>query len=80
MKFLIDDFGIHAIEECLLKKLPGLFSPEVMLELDVATIESIAGETEDSKMERSSSGKKLDVLEAALDELHRLDKYHAEGE
>jgi hypothetical protein len=80
LKFFVDDFGIHAIEECLLKKLPGLFCPEVMLDLESPIIEKIAGETEDSLMERSSSDKKLEVLEAALDELHRLDQYHTEGE
>jgi hypothetical protein len=75
MKFVVDDFGIHTIEECLLKKLPDIFTPAIVIGLEDAVIENIAAESEESKVERASSMGKLEILEKALSVLHRLDRH-----
>jgi hypothetical protein len=75
LEFLVDDFGVHTVEECLLEGLPSIFSPELVLGLDETMVENIAAETEESKTERASSTKKLQILEATLKILHRLDRH-----
>lgn len=52
----------------------SLFTPTTILTLDEDLIEDMAGETEESKLERSSSTQKLDTLKQALDVLKRLDR------
>jgi hypothetical protein len=75
MKTLVDVFSVLSIEKCLLEKLPGIFCPEVVIGLDDSLLQSIAAETEESKAERASSTKKLQILEATLKALHRLDRH-----
>lgn len=76
MKFVVDDFGIHTIEECLLKKLPDIFTPATVISLDDSVIENIAAESEESIVERASCMGKLEILERALSVLHRLDRHN----
>lgn len=75
MKFLVDDFCVHAIEECLLDKVPGIFTPEMVLDMEPGDIEKVAAESEESQAERASSSKKLHILEATLSILRRLDRH-----
>jgi hypothetical protein len=75
LKFVVDDFGIHTIEECLLKKLSDIFTPAAVIGLEDVVIENIAAESEESKVERTSSMGKLEILEKALSVLHRLDRH-----
>jgi hypothetical protein len=79
LKFVIDDFSIHAVEECLLNKIPGIFTPEIVISLEDAIIEDIAAETEESKVERSNTVNKKQILERALVVLHRLDRHKPKG-
>lgn len=76
---MVDKFATDAIEECLMAKLASIFCPQTVLEMDDAVTEDIAGETEESKMERASSSQKLKVLQAALSALRRLDKHKPKG-
>lgn len=76
LKFVIDDFAIHVIEECLLQKLPEIFTPSVVIALEDSIVESIAAESEDSKVERISCAGKLEILEKALSILRRLDRHN----
>lgn len=80
LKFVVDDFGIHTIEECLLKKLPDIFTPATVIGLEDAVIENIAAESEESKVERASSMGKLEILEKALSVLRRLDRHNPRSE
>jgi hypothetical protein len=80
LKLVVDNFGILAAEECLLSKLPNIFTPAILIGLDNTTIEDIAAETEESKVERASSVKKLQILEKALDVLHRLNRHNPRGQ
>ena len=75
MKFLIDDFGVHAIEECLLSGLTTIFTPEIVSELDDEAIRNIAAETEQSIEDRKTANRKLEVLQRTLTVLHRLDRH-----
>ena len=79
MKFLVDNFCVHVIEECLLNALPNIFTPDMILYMDGTKIEDIAAETEESKAERASSTKKLRILEETLSILHRLDRHKPES-
>jgi hypothetical protein len=79
MKFVVDDFGIHTIEECLLQKLPQVFSTRSVLHLSDEQIEGIAAETGESQTERASCTSKLEALQRALDVLHRLDRHKPRG-
>jgi hypothetical protein len=80
MKVLVDVFSVLSIEKCLLEKLSKIFYPEVVISLSDSVLESIAAETEDSKAERVSSTKKLEVLEATLKLLNRLDRHKPRSE
>jgi len=75
---MIDDYGIHCIEEGLIQKLPDIFGPETAASLEDSVIERIAAETEESKVERASSTKKLEILSRTLKVLHRLDRHNPE--
>ena len=79
LKQHVDDVAIHAIEACLMQKLPDIFTPKTVLDMEDEVIDDIASETEDSKVERTSSSKKLEILEAALQALRRLDKHKPSG-
>ncbi|KAK5936896.1 hypothetical protein PMZ80_010834 [Knufia obscura] len=74
LKYFTDDFAISAVEQALLTKVESLFSPAAILTLEEDLIEDIAGETEESKLERTSSTQKLGTLKQALDVLKRLDR------
>ncbi|KAF7504265.1 hypothetical protein GJ744_002523 [Endocarpon pusillum] len=74
-KTLVDVFSELAIEQCLLQKLPEMFTPEVVFALGPDEIESIAAESEESRVERSRATEKLKVLESTLKVLHSLDRH-----
>lgn len=73
MKNFVDDFAIYAVEHEVMERVPTIFSPATVFELPDDVVEEIAGETDESKMERGSSNAKLATLKSALDALRRLD-------
>ena len=62
-----------------MQKVPAVFTPEVAMRLSDEVIESIAAETEETKVERSSCEKKLDILQKTMAVLRRLEKHNPEG-
>lgn len=79
-KTLVDIFSELAIEQCLLQQLPEMFTPEVVFALEPDEIESIAAESEESRVERSRTMEKLKILEGTLKVLHSLDRHKSVGE
>lgn len=71
---------MYAIEACLLEGLPGIFRPEIVLELDDATITKIAGESAESVAEREELQKKLKVLNETMTTLRRLKTFTGSSE
>ena len=66
--------AVLAIEQCLVKKLPSLFSPDVVFELGDEETCRLAAESDDTSAERSRYAEKLRILEAGLLDLKRLEK------
>ena len=79
MKTLVDNFSVLSIEKCLLQKLPEMFTPEIVMDLDDAQIESIAAESEESQTERNRATEKLNVLQSTLKVLQSLDRHKVSG-
>ncbi|KAI1855351.1 hypothetical protein JX266_000216 [Neoarthrinium moseri] len=72
LKKFIDDFSVDAVEMCLMKKLPGVFSLEVVSRLDDADILRLASESDSAIEQREELLEKKKVLESALKALHRI--------
>lgn len=75
LKTFVDDVAVLAIEQCLVKKLPSLFSPDVVFGMDDEAIHRLVAESEEAGAERSRNAEKLGILEAGLRDLRRLDKH-----
>ncbi|ROT41718.1 interferon-induced GTP-binding protein Mx [Sodiomyces alkalinus F11] len=74
LKKFVDNVSVLAIEQCLMQKLPDLFSPAVVLDLSDEDISHMAAESEEASAERARYIEKRDVLQAALPSLARLTK------
>lgn len=75
MKKAIDDISVLAVEACLIKKLPTLFCPADILDIDDATVVALASEDEESSAERARCTEKLKVLEDGLSALQSVKEY-----
>ncbi|KAF1975224.1 dynamin family protein [Bimuria novae-zelandiae CBS 107.79] len=74
LKKVIDDFAVLAVEACLIEKLPTLFCPEDVLDINDETVTSLAVEDEESSAERARCSEKLKVLEEGLRELKSVEE------
>ncbi|KAF2703656.1 hypothetical protein K504DRAFT_443514 [Pleomassaria siparia CBS 279.74] len=81
LKNFVDDFSILAIEHCLIQKLPSLFTPETVHDLDEDEVNRLAGESKETTEERIKCTEKLAILDGGLHDLKRLDnhRYAAPG-
>jgi hypothetical protein len=70
----IDDVSILAIEDCLVSKLPTLFRSSNVLEMSRKDISRLAGETQESSLERKRLEAKRGILETGLQGLKSLHK------
>ncbi len=75
LKRVVDDISVLAIEQCLVRRLPSLFSPEKVYCLSDADVRRIAAESDEAVAERARLEEKLGTLEAGLRDLRRLDKH-----
>ena len=78
-KNVVSAFSIYAVEECLLKKLPDIFSPATVLGLSDSEVENIAAECRRSIKERESLQKKLVALRDTQKTLHLMDRHKPSG-
>ncbi|KAI7764274.1 hypothetical protein LZL87_012683 [Fusarium oxysporum] len=70
----IDDVSVLAIEDCLIGKLPSLFTSSSVAEMSDEQLYLLAGETEESSVERKRLELKQEVLEKGLQDLKSLYK------
>jgi hypothetical protein len=75
---VIDDLSVLAVEGCLVRKLPGLLSADVLTDLADEDVARLGAESEEATAERARLKEKLRVLESSLTELKRL-KYPTAG-
>ena len=75
MKKVIDDFSVLAVEACLIQKLPTLFCPEDVLDIDDAMVAALAAEDQEASAERAQCNEKLKVLEDGLKVLQGIQGY-----
>jgi hypothetical protein len=80
MKMAVDNIAVLGIEFCLVEKLSEMLSSDVVMNLDDAVVQDIAGEEEDSQKERARTLKKLQILESGLQDLCRQGRHKREGE
>ncbi|XXH01461.1 hypothetical protein Hte_007821 [Hypoxylon texense] len=76
LKEVVDDFSKLAIEACLISKLPGLFTPEIVYELSEDTVYRITAESPEKAEERKFLTEKMEILSSGMMELQRLSKHH----
>ena len=75
LKRAIDDFATLAVENCLISKMPGLFTPETVAGWSDEDIESLAAESQETMDERNVLLVKFDVLSKGLAGLQRLARH-----
>ncbi|KAI5464414.1 P-loop containing nucleoside triphosphate hydrolase protein [Mariannaea sp. PMI_226] len=66
MNRFIDDISVLAIENCLIGKVSELFRPSKILEMATEDISRLAGETEESSVERKRLEDKRKILDTGL--------------
>ncbi|KAK5689249.1 hypothetical protein LTR17_026399 [Elasticomyces elasticus] len=75
LKKFIDDFSVLGIEQCLIQKLPLLFTPEVVQRLTAEEIADVAAESHAIDIERQQCADRQAALVAGLQDLKVLDKH-----
>lgn len=64
--------GVLALEQCLIAKLPSLFSPEDVYGYDDDQVNAMATELPNAAKERAQVNEKKEILETGLRELARF--------
>lgn len=74
MTRFIDDVSNLAIEDCLIGKLSTLFRSRNVMEMSVEDVSRLAGETQESALERQRLEAKRKILKTGLQSLKSLNK------
>ena len=75
MDRFVDDFSVLAIEQCLLKRLPCLFTAEVVDGLELGELRSLAAEEPVAESRREHYKANLTILEHALRRLTSIERF-----
>ncbi|CAK7237378.1 hypothetical protein SCUCBS95973_009938 [Sporothrix curviconia] len=76
LKTFIDNVSVLVVEQCLVSKLPSLFTPNTIYTISDKDIGRLAGEKPYSVAERQRLAEKKTCLQKCEVELRRLDKHH----
>lgn len=76
LKTVIDNISDLVVEQCLIVKLPFLFTADTVFELQDTDLENLARESDEVADERDRSSQKLRILQDGLSRLQRHDKHH----
>ena len=68
----IDDVSVLAIENCVMKQLPTILSPNAIFDLSETTVTKLAGESDESTAKRGNLQNKLNTLQKGLHKLAEL--------
>ena len=77
---IVDDFSTLAVEQCLVRRPPRLFRPEMIHEMSEEEAFQLASETEDTTSQRDKCLERLAVLQAGLYDLRNLDKHRSSSQ
>ncbi|KAH8700709.1 vacuolar sorting protein [Talaromyces proteolyticus] len=77
LNVFIDNVASLAVENCLLKDLPELFSPSIVSDLSLEQLQELCQETDAVRDARQEEEEKLRVLEAGLWECKKHARYNA---
>lgn len=80
MKRFIDDVAVEAIEECVVSKLAGIFSPLSVAMMTESEISRIASETAQIRISRENLQTKLNVLKQGGETCRTFIYKHGHGE
>lgn len=75
----MDDFSNLAVEQCLLKPLTQVLSPEIVNNMSDETVDGIAREDNSTEVERKRLGQKLEILRNSLSRLQHINQYSFSG-
>ena len=75
----MDDFSNLAVERCLLEPLSAIFRPQSVETLPDDSVQVIAAEEDESRLERHRLEEKTAVLQRSLTQLRRLDRHNFTG-
>ncbi|RMD44682.1 hypothetical protein DV735_g453, partial [Chaetothyriales sp. CBS 134920] len=71
LETFIETVVIHGVESCLLSKLPAMFTPDTVLQMDNNLLDLVGGESADVQIEREELLKQLETLEDSLKRCQR---------
>ena len=80
MKRFVDDIAVEVVETALISKLDGIFTPINILNLDDKKVETIAGESEESKQQREDLKRQLEILASGSKTCKWYSAARAQGE
>jgi hypothetical protein len=66
-----DNIIVLAVENCLIRKIPSVFDPALVLKMDDERLSLLAGETERTQNEREYLTEDLEILTRGLAECKR---------
>ncbi|CAK7266190.1 hypothetical protein SEPCBS57363_001970 [Sporothrix epigloea] len=78
MKTFIDNVSVLVVEQCLVSKLPSLFTPDTIYSISDEEIAKLAGEDEHATAERSRLMEKRRCLQVCETDLRLLDRRPAQ--
>jgi len=71
MKLVVDNMATQCVEDMLMRVIPDLFSPTVVMEMDISMVHLIAQESDENSLHREKLLEMAKVLEAGQETCRR---------